>query len=71
MRAVDPDVDRVAIGLARAALPVPMLPLAPLTFSMIMGCPSEPLIRSAASRLIVSEAAPAGDGTIMVIGGDG
>jgi hypothetical protein len=45
-----------------------MLPSAPLMFSMITGCPSGRRIRSATIRPIVSIAAPAANGTIMVMG---
>ena len=37
MRAPVADAERVAIGAARATRPVPMLPLAPPTFSIIIG----------------------------------
>src|SRR6516164_7072677 len=45
-----------------------MLPSAPPTFSMMTGCPSDALIRSATSRPIKSVALPAAADTIMVMG---
>src|SRR5262245_17383609 len=48
-----------------------MLPSAPLTFSMMMGCLSEAFMRSARSRPTTSVGPPAANGTIMVMGRDG
>src|SRR6266446_1611747 len=45
-----------------------MLPSAPVTFSIMTGCPSIPLIRSASNRATTSVGPPAANGTIMVIG---
>jgi hypothetical protein len=45
-----------------------MLPSAPLTFSTITICPSEPFIRSATSRPITSLVLPEANGTIIVTG---
>jgi len=58
-------------GAARATRPVPMVPPAPLGFSMITDCLSGPLIRSARMRAIASVGPPAGKGTTIVIGSDG
>jgi hypothetical protein len=40
-------------------------------FSMTIGCPNGPRIRSTIIRAITSVAPPAGNGTIIVIGRDG
>src|SRR6266446_3341679 len=45
-----------------------MVPPAPVGFSMITGCPSGALIRSARMRASASVGPPAGKGTTMVIG---
>src|SRR5262249_60475248 len=44
---------------------------APVTFSMIMVCPSDARMPSAMIRPSVSVGPPAGNGTIIVIGRDG
>ena len=55
--------------LARAARPTPMLPSAPPTFSMMTGCPSDALIRSATIRPVTSPGPkPAAEGMITVMG---
>src|SRR5262249_46208383 len=61
----------VPSGAARATRPVPMVPPAPVGFSMITDCPSGPLIRSARMRASVSVGPPAEKGTTMVMGRDG
>jgi hypothetical protein len=40
-------------------------------FSMMIGCPIDPRIRSATKRPITSVPTPAGNGTIIVTGRDG
>jgi len=46
----------------------PRLPVAPVTFSMISGCPSDSRIGSLNTRINESVGPPAGNGTITVIG---
>jgi hypothetical protein len=48
-----------------------MLAPAPVTVSMITGCPSEKRMRSARMRASVSDGPPAGNGTMMVMGREG
>ena len=48
-----------------------MVEPAPVTFSMIMVCPSDARMPSAKIRPSVSVGPPAGNGTIIVIGRDG
>src|SRR5262245_26811912 len=48
-----------------------MVPLAPPTFSITTGCPSEGRIASAMIRAVVSVEPPGGNGEIRVIGRDG
>jgi hypothetical protein len=48
-----------------------MLPAAPPTFSITIGCPNFARMFSARNRASVSVAPPAGNGTIMVIGREG
>jgi hypothetical protein len=45
-----------------------MVPAAPPTFSMMIGCPSTARIFSPRNLATVSVAPPAGNGTIIVIG---
>ena len=63
--------DWLVCHTAPAARPVPMLPSAPTTFSMVIGWPISPLMRSTTARPTVSMPPPAGNGTIMVMGRDG
>jgi hypothetical protein len=58
-------------GAARATRPVPMLPVAPPTFSMMMVWPSAVRMPSAIRRPTTSVSPPGGNGTIIVIGRDG
>ena len=58
-------------GAARATRPTPMLPPAPVTFSMMIDCPSEVRMCSARMRASVSVGPPAEYGTIRVMGRDG
>ena len=58
-------------GAERATRPTPMLPDAPVTFSITTGWPSDAFMPSATMRAMVSMAPPAGTGTTMVIGRDG
>src|SRR4051794_27093571 len=48
-----------------------MLPPAPPTFSITIGCPSEARMRSAMMRAAASVDPPGGNGTTRVIGRDG
>ena len=52
---------------ARTARPTPTLPVAPLTFSIIIGWPSVVRIRSETIRATISAGPPAANGTMMVI----
>jgi FAD/FMN-containing dehydrogenase len=69
----DPDETLASItsALARAARPVPMLPSAPPTFSIMTGLPSGALMCLATIRANKSPALPAATDTIRVIGRDG
>src|SRR5262249_35565797 len=58
-------------GAARATRPVPMLPVAPPTFSMMMVWPSAVRMPSAIRRPTTSVSPPGGNGTIIVIGRHG
>src|SRR6266852_5248418 len=58
-------------GAARATRPTPIVPAAPLTFSIITGCPSETCILAAMIRASVSVGPPAENGTTIVIGCEG
>src|ERR1700722_14636234 len=58
-------------GGARTARPTPSVPAAPVTFSMIMGCPSETCILATRIRARVSGGPPAENGNTIVIGWDG
>src|ERR1700680_2358456 len=58
-------------GAARATLPTPIVPAAPLTFSTITGCPSETCILAAMIRASVSVGPPAANGNTIVMGCEG
>src|SRR6478609_2355933 len=62
---------RVTIRECASNRPAPMLPPAPVTFSMTTGWPSEVLMRSATMRASVSTGPPAANGTTIVIERDG
>jgi 2-iminobutanoate/2-iminopropanoate deaminase len=48
-----------------------MLPAAPVTFSMMIGCPSDARMPSATTRPIIFVGPPAANGATIVIGRDG
>src|SRR5262249_25903864 len=58
-------------GAARATRPRLIVPAAPLTFSIITGCPSETCILAAIIRASVSVGPPAANGNTIVMGRDG
>jgi hypothetical protein len=66
-----PTISVYPSGIARATRPAAMVPSAPPTFSMMMGWPSDVRIPSPRTRAMMSVAAPAANGTIIVIGRDG
>src|SRR5215469_11956369 len=68
MRAPDTLNKRITIGDDRATRPTPMLPAAPLTFSITIGCPSNLLTGSVTMRASVSAGPPTGKGTTQMIG---
>ena len=55
-------------GAARAAISIPMLPEAPLRFSMTIRVPSWPPSGSAMNRAVMSTLPPGGNGAISLIG---
>src|SRR5262249_12437434 len=71
MRVPDADGDRVSVRRGARHPPVPMLPVAPPTFSMMMAWPSAVRMPSAIRRPTTSVSAAGGNGTIIVIGRDG
>src|ERR1700733_13799075 len=58
-------------GAERATRPTPMLPPAPPTFSITIGCPSDARMRSAMMRAAASVDPPGGNGTTSVSARDG
>ena len=58
-------------GAARTTRPTPMVPAAPVTFSMMTDCPSKTCILAATIRASVSVGPPAENGTTIVIVCDG
>src|SRR5262249_16496466 len=66
-----PTIKVYPAGFAALARVEPMVEPAPVTFSTIIGCPSEWRICSAIMRASASVGPPAGNGTMIVMGRDG
>src|ERR1700685_2833911 len=58
-------------GAARTTRPTPIVPAAPVTFSMMTDCPSTSCIFVMTIRAIASVGPPAENGNTIVIGRDG
>src|SRR5580698_10480396 len=68
---IGPTLSVYPSGAARTTRPTPIVPAAPVTFSMMIDCPSTSCILAATIRASASVGPPAENGNTIVIGCDG